>query len=148
MILRKLRESDKETYIAMSKDFYHSDAVLGPIPGGNFEKTFQVLLSGSPFADAYIAEKDGAAAGYILLAVTWSNEAGGMAVWLEEIYVRPEFRNTGLGGQMIREVLEKYGEKTARFRLEIEDSNTGAKRLYKRIGFEELPYRQMIYKNK
>lgn len=148
MILRKLRERDKETYIAMSKDFYHSDAVLGPIPDGNFEKTFQVLLSGSPFADAYIAEKDGAVAGYILLAITWSNEAGGMAVWLEEIYVRPEFRNTGLGGQMIREVLKKYSEKTARFRLEIEDSNTGAKRLYKRIGFEELPYRQMIYKNK
>lgn len=146
MTIRKLKPQDKSAYIAMSKEFYHSSAVLGPVPDENFAKTFDLLISGSRFADAYLAEDGGKAAGYALLSFTWSNEAGGMVVWLEEIYLRPEFRNAGIGRQIIERIFEEYGENAARFRLEIEDSNTGAKRLYKRIGFHELEYRQMFLK--
>ena len=31
-----------------------------------------------------------------------------------------------------------------RFRIEVEDYNDGAKRLYERMGFELLPYLQMV----
>ena len=32
----------------------------------------------------------------------------------------------------------------ARLRIEVEDDNEGAKRLYRRMGFELLPYLQMV----
>lgn len=146
MKLRELKRQDKEAYVAMSKEFYESEAVLHPVPERNFERTFDLLLSGSPFAKACIAENDnGSAVGYALLSFSWSNEAGGFVVWLEEIYIRPEFRNAGLGRLIISKIVNKYGKDAARFRLEVEASNTGAKRLYQRIGFQELQYQQMIY---
>lgn len=39
---------------------------------------------------------------------------------------------------------DAYKGKAARLRLEAEPDNTGAIRLYKRLGFEELPYKQLI----
>ena len=41
------------------------------------------------------------------LALTYSNEAGGMVVWLDEIYVKPEFRSQGIGSELIDFVIEK-----------------------------------------
>ncbi len=144
MTIRKFAKEDRQAYISMSEEFYNSGAVLHPVNGKNFEKTFSLLLSGNPLADGYIAEENGEAAGYALLAFSWSNEGGGLTVWLEEIYVRPKFQCRGIGRSMISRILHKYGAKAARFRLEAESSNVRAINLYKRIGFRRLPYMQMM----
>ena len=47
-------------------------------------------------------------------------------------------------GEFFAFLENRFGEKLARMRLEITDSNVNAKRLYKRLGFEELDYRQMV----
>lgn len=143
MIIRRFEPRDRGEYLAMSKEFYASDAVLSPVPSENFEKTFDLLLSGSDYADGYLAEEGGKAVAYALLALTWSNEAGGMVVWGEELYVRPEHRGKGFGSAVIARIFRDYGGKAARFRLETEETNTGARRLYRRIGFREFPYLQM-----
>ena len=94
--------------------------------------------------DCLIAEDDnGTPCGYCLLALTWSNEAGGLCVWLEEIMVDDEKRGKGVGSRMIAAVHEKYNA-AARYRLEVTDDNPRAAALYRLLGFEELPYRQMI----
>mgnify|MGYP002740687863 FL=1 len=41
-------------------------------------------------------------------------------------------------------VSEYYAGRAARFRLEVEPDNEGARRLYGRLGYEELPYVQMV----
>jgi ribosomal protein S18 acetylase RimI-like enzyme len=128
----------------MTREFYGSGAVLRPVPDGYFAGTFDALVSGSPFLDGFVAEEDGTVAASLQVSLTWSNEAGGLVVWLEELYVRPERRGRGLGTALIRRALAEYGGKAARFRLEAEPSNEGAMRLYRRLGFRELPYRQMI----
>ena len=38
----------------------------------------------------------------------------------------------------------KSKKEIARLRIEVEDDNEGAKRLYERMGFELLPYLQMV----
>ncbi len=59
-----------------------------------------------------------------------------MVVWLDEIYVKPEFRSQGIGSELIDFVIEKYKNKISRFRLEITESNIGAKKkLYLSKGF-------------
>lgn len=144
MLIRRPEPRDKKEYLAMSEEFYATDAVLHPVPKRNFERTFDLLLTGSRYADAYLVEEDGKAVGYALLAFTWSNEAGGMVVWGEELYIRPQYRGKGIGNAVIARIFKDYGNKAVRFRLETEDSNTGARKLYRRIGFRDLPYRQMI----
>lgn len=142
-MIRKINANDRYEFLKMAKDFYKSDAVMHPIPDKNFENTFDEVLSNSPFATSYIAEKNGNAQGYALLSFTYSNEAGGMVVWIEELFVKAEFQSKGIGSELLSYIIKKYKGRAARFRLEVEDDNIGAKKLYKRFGFEDLCYQQM-----
>jgi ribosomal protein S18 acetylase RimI-like enzyme len=144
MNIRRFEKRDREEYLAMSEEFYATDAVLSPVPKKNFEKTFDLLLSGSSFVDGYLVEEEGKAVAYALLSFTWSNEAGGMVVWGEELYVRPQYRGKGIGKAVIARIFQDHGKGTARFRLETEESNEDARRLYRRLGFRDLPYLQMV----
>lgn len=142
-MIREIKSDDKIDFIKMCMDFYNTDGVDHSIPVSNMEKTFNLLMEGLDFAKAYVCEKNNKTVGYILLALTYSNEAGGMVVWLDEIYVKPEFRSQGIGSELIDFVIEKYKNKISRFRLEITESNMGAKKLYLSKGFTDLSYRQM-----
>ena len=142
-MIREIKSDDKIDFIKMCMDFYNTDGVVHSIPVSNMEKTFNLLMEGLDFAKAYVCEKNNKTVGYILLALTYSNEAGGMVVWLDEIYVKPEFRSQGIGSELIDFVIEKYKNKISRFRLEITESNIGAKKLYLSKGFKDLSYRQM-----
>ena len=143
-MIRPIAPEDRETYLALCREFYHSPAVLHPVPEEHFARTFDRMLAGSPFVKGYLLEQDGTAAGYALLAVTFSQEAGGEVWWIEELYLRPEFQGKGLGTELFR-YLETHRPKTVtRFRLELEPDNRDARRLYERLGFSALGYGQMV----
>ena len=110
-MIREIKSDDKIDFIKMCMDFYNTDGVDHSIPVSNMEKTFNLLMEGLDFAKAYVCEKNNKTVGYILLALTYSNEAGGMVVWLDEIYVKPEFRSQGIGSELIDFVIEKYKNK-------------------------------------
>lgn len=142
-MIRKINENDLSVMLDMFDEFYHSPGVMHAVPKSHFERTLNEVYGGSPYIDCYIFEQDGKAAGYGQLSLTYSNEAGGICVWLEEIYVRPEFQGRGLGSEFLRFVTTEY-KNAARLRLEIEPDNDGARKLYKRMGFSELEYQSMI----
>lgn len=137
-MIRKIKIEDKNEYIKMAEDFYNSPAVLSSVPRSNFEDTFEELMKSSTYAEAFIFEQERKIAGYGLIARTYSQEAGGTVIWIEEIYVKEEFRNKGLGSEFINYVKENIPAK--RYRLETEPDNTKAQELYKRHGFEHLEY--------
>ena len=66
-----------------------------------------------------------------------------MAVWIEELYILPQFRGKGYGTTFFSELRQQYPN-AARFRLEVEPDNDGAKALYGRMGYEILNYGQMV----
>ena len=144
MNIRKARETDRTQVIEMSGALYRSGAALHPIPDAQISRTFDVVMGGSPFAALYIAEQDGQTAGYALLAYTYSNEAGGLVVWIEELYIKPQYRGGGFGSQMLSFIEREHAGRAARIRLEVDSSNEGAKRLYIAAGFGTLPYEQMV----
>lgn len=143
MLIRSIESRDRDYFIRSVHAFYHSPAVCHDIPAQNAERTFELLMHGSPYADCLIAEEDGQPVAYCLLALTWSNEAGGLCVWLEELMVDEIMRGKGVGSKMIAAVHEKYNT-AARYRLEVTEENPRAAALYHILGFEDLPYRQMI----
>ena len=143
-MIRQVEGKDKAVFIDLMKEFYQSDAVLHQIAEKNYYGTFFEVTSDSPYAIAFLIEKDGETAGYALLAFTYSNEAGGLVLWLEEMYIRPAFQGQGLGSEMFAFIDEHYKDRVARMRLEIEPGNVGAARLYRRQGYQELPYTQMV----
>ncbi len=145
-MFREITENDRDFYINTVKAFYNSDAVLHSIPDDYIVKTFEELMHNDTYAQAFIIEKDDKRAGYALLAKTFSQEAGGIVLWLDELYILPEFRSCGLGSAFL-EFLKQIPD-TARLRLELCPSNKKACEVYKRQGFENFGYAQMIYEKK
>lgn len=138
MIIRKINEKDRSEYLLMARDFYSSPAVLENIPEENMINSFREFLGDSPYGDAFIFENDGKTVGYGILAYTYSQEAGGRVVWIEEIYIKPEYRGGGFGSVFVNYVLNNIPAK--RYRLETEPENEKAAALYRRLGFELFEY--------
>ena len=141
-MIRKIQPSDKEIYFQLANEFYSSDAVLSPVPKSHFENTFRELMRSDVYAEGFLLISDGEVAGYALLAKSFSQEAGGLTVWIEELYVREQFRSHGLGSEFFEFLEEKLPAK--RYRLEIEPENERAVALYQRRGFKWLEYHQMV----
>ena len=97
-------------------------------------------MKGTPYVSAYLISYNETVVGYGLLSFTYSNEAGGMVVWLEEIYIRDAYRGRGLGNEYLRFVSDKYRETAAWLRLEISPENNRAKKLYEKFGYHPMPY--------
>ncbi len=143
MVIRPLRENDWTIYHQMVQDFYHSAAVLQPIPESHIRRAFSEIVQGSPYAKGVLLLQDEKPAGYGLLAITFSQEAGGQVWWIDELYIRPEFRGQGLGSQFLR-LLEKEST-PAWLRLEIEPGNSRADALYHRLGFRTLGFQSLYF---
>ena len=142
--IRRITATDKDEYINMAREFYSTDAVLFCVPEGHFFATFDELMRSDCYAVCYIFELDGKIAGYSLLANTFSQEAGGKVVWIEEIFVLPEFRGMGIAKNFFTQLINSRTPDIKRFRLEAERANEGAIRLYKSLGFDFLDYDQMV----
>ncbi|MGN1169985.1 MAG: GNAT family N-acetyltransferase [Acutalibacteraceae bacterium] len=143
-MVRKVTPQDKEMYLSLTEKFYQSDAVSHNIPLENRLNTWDEIIRSDEYADCYFVIKDGDVAGYMLLAYTFSQEAGGKTAWIEEIYILPEFRSMGLGSELFDFIKAEIEPDCARLRLEVEADNIRAKKLYKSLGFKQLEYEQMI----
>ena len=141
-MIRKICAADRERYLQMAHDFYHSEAVLHPVPQAHLERSFDEMLRSEDYMLGLIFESEGRTAGYALLCKTWSQEAGGMTVWIDELFVLPEYRGRGLGKALFA-ALEDWAP-AARYRLEIEPDNHRAEKLYRSLGFEPLGYAQLL----
>lgn len=143
MIIREMVAKDKAAYIEMGHKFYDSPAVLHKLPEEIYEKNFAEMISFSPYIKGYIIEDDGVQAGYMILSYTFSAEVGGTVVLIEELFLDDNARGKGIGTKALEFVRNQYPN-AARFRLEVTQENEGAIRLYERMGFTMLEYRQMI----
>ena len=137
-MFRNAEEKDFALYMELAQEFYHSPAVLHPIPEQYMESTFREAMRSDVYILIRILETDGEAAGYAILSRSFSPEAGCPVCWIEELYIRPAFRGQGLGAEFLTSVREEFP--SARLRLEVEPENAGAAALYERLGFTPLEY--------
>lgn len=143
-MIRKITKEDRETYITLAKEFYRAGVTLEVVDTKNIEITFDELMRSDVYAEAYIIESEGEVAGFALLAKTFSQEAGGMVIWLEELYIKPEYRSKGLGREFFEYLENNMGSNVKRIRLEVEEENTRVVKLYEKMGFKWFAYDQMV----
>lgn len=143
MTIRKLTASDRAEVLSMMKIFYASDALLIHPEDAVLEKMLDDALADTPLLTGYGFELDGALAGYGMVTRSYSTERGGICVWIEDIYIKPEYRGRGIGSAFLRFV-EETNAGAVRLRLEAEPENERAMAVYARAGYEVLAYTQLV----
>ncbi len=142
LTFRKLQESDKELFLCYLDKFYHSQAVLHPTDASLHLKIFNEIIRSEDYLLCYLFYLDGRAAGYSLLSKSFCPEIAGSIIWIEQLYINESFRNNGIASEFLTFIEKEYSPD--RIRLEVEENNKKAISLYKRNGYENLPYLQMI----
>lgn len=79
--------------------------------------------------------------GYAMVAKSFSTEFGKPCMWIEDLYMKPQYRGMGIGTQFFSFIEQKYPN--AILRLEVEEENELAIYVYQKCGFEKLPYMEM-----
>ena len=141
-MFRNAEEKDFSLYMELAGEFYHSPAVMHPIPEQYMENTFREAMRSDDYIILRILEVDGAAAGYAILSRSFSPESGSPICWIEELYIREAFRGRGIGTEFFAAVRQEFPG--VRLRLEVEPENLGAVALYKRLGFTPLEYASYV----
>ena len=86
-----------------------------------------------------LAEVDGSVIGFAYLTYVWSMEHAGRCAWLEEMYVRPDWRGRGVGTALLRRAIEEARAVGCRaVDLEVDAAHSRAENLYARDGFSSL----------
>ena len=101
------------------------------------ESLHQTLFGPQPVAGALLACADSDVAGYAIYFFTFSSFVGRAGIWLEDLYVRPSFRQQGLGRKLIEAVARVGVERgCGRFEWTALDWNERALNFYRGLGAE------------
>ena len=93
----------------------------------------------NPYFQCLMAETNGKSAGFALYFFNYSTWMGRPGIYLEDLFVEPEFRGLGIGKALLKRVAEVAVEKGfARMQWEVLDWNTPAIDFYRAMGAEFL----------
>ena len=140
--VREMRRDDSEVVIDMMRKFYTSPAVMTDGSEKIFAANVENILSGSTCAEGFVFVDAEKIIGYAVTARTYATEFGKECICLEDLFIESEYRGRGIGSEFIRRIKARHPDKI--LWLEVEAENDKAVALYKRLGFRELSYLEMI----
>ena len=100
MIVREMRKSDTEEVFIMMRAFYDSPALIHKSSDKVLRKDIEDCLSDMPFVEGFILEENGEIAGYSMIAKSYTTEYGGICIWVEDIYIKEEYRGRGYATEL------------------------------------------------
>ena len=138
--IRPMTREDAPCILEMMRTFYASPAVLTNGSEEIFAADVENCVNDNPYLEGYVVA-DGEILGYMMVAKSFSTEFGKRCIWIEDLYVREEFRGAGLGSRMLKYVADRYPDSL--LRLEVEAENERAIHVYEKAGFTVMPYTEM-----
>ena len=139
--IRYLEEKDRETVLEMMRLFYASEAVFTNGSEMIFTADIDNCIGDNPYVEGYVFENGNEIQGYAMVAKSYSTEFGKPCIWIEDIYLKEEYRGMGIGSRFFQFIEEQYPN--ALLRLEVEAENERAVHVYQKCGYDILPYMEM-----
>lgn len=143
MKIEIMNNSHLDKIFEISKIFYTSDALEHKVPMDIVERNINIAVSDDNSLVGYVFLEDNEIAGFSYVTTYHETEVGGKCVQILDLYVDDKFRGRGFAKEYFKYVFDKYSD-AKRFRLEYVKDNERAISLYKKMGFEELSYGQMV----
>ena len=140
-IIRPMTPKDKNSVLEMMRVFYASPAVFTNGSDDIFRTDIENCINDNPYLEGYIFEVSGEIQGYGMIAKSFSTEFGRPCIWVEDLYIKEDFRGTGIGSLFLEFIEKKYPE--AVLRLEVEEENGRAVKLNEKNGINVQPYMEM-----
>jgi len=98
------------------------------------------LFGPRPAAEALVAEVDGVVVAFALFFTNFSTFLGQPGLYLEDLYVQPAHRGSGIGRALLRHIGALAVERgCGRFEWSVLDWNENAIRFYEKMGAAVLP---------
>lgn len=105
----------------------------------NEEMIRTALFSENKYAECLIADYNDLPVGFALFFHNFSTFKGKPGLYLEDLFVKPEYRGKGIGKQLLIELAKiAKGRNCARFEWSVLDWNTRAIEFYKNLGAEPM----------
>ena len=99
----------------------------------------EALFGERPAAEAAIARIDGQGAGWALWFQNFSTWTGKPGLWLEDLYVRPQYRKLGAGKALLAYLARLCVERDyGRFEWSVLDWNTPSIAFYESLGAQAM----------
>jgi len=134
---RKVATSDIDVLLDLMQGLQQDDPWSVPFEEEEVRKSLGELLATPAAGRAFLIRDDQLSLGYLVLSFDFSLEYGGKNAWIDELFIRPEFRGKGIGSQAL-----DFAAQTARqlgatvLHLEVNRGNPAID-LYRRNGFKD-----------
>nr|WP_320023204.1 GNAT family N-acetyltransferase [uncultured Draconibacterium sp.] len=106
------------------------------------EKGVEAVLNDSNKGYYYVAEINGQVVSSLLTTFEWSDWRNGTILWIQSVYVRPEFRRKGVYRKMyahIKDIAMKADNLNG-IRLYADKTNVAAQKTYENLGMNQDHY--------
>jgi ribosomal protein S18 acetylase RimI-like enzyme len=128
--------SDAGALIEMMRGLYEHDR--SPFDEHAHRAALALLFESEAHALAYLMLSGAEVAGYVVITFGFSLEFRGRDAFIDELFVKDEFRGRGLGAAAILFAEGVCRERGVRaLHLEVERANTGAQSVYRKAGFKD-----------
>jgi len=144
-IFRNLNENDRRELEKMILALYREDDYGEPMSGEKIDKTIAELRQFPEKGAITLFENEVGVIGYAIIIYFWSNELGGNVAEIDEFYVKPEWRNKGIGTRFLDHCANCRKRNIVGLQLEVTPTNERALDYYIRYGFKESKNR-LLYK--
>jgi ribosomal protein S18 acetylase RimI-like enzyme len=136
-IFKPASPDDIETLIVMMRDLYAHDG-LAPLDEGVARRALLGVIGDDTLGRVFLILLANEVAGYAVLTFGYSLEFHGRDAFVDEIYLRPEYRGLGIGKRALQFLTEVcIAEGVNALHLEVERENTSAQIVYRKFGFED-----------
>ena len=132
--MRRATVDDTETLVELMAEFYAESGYV--LDRRHAAAAFSALLADPRLGLVWIIEQRPAVAGYVVVTFVFGIEYGGPMAVVDDFYVRPAFRNAGLGTAALAQVRESCVAAGARaMSVEVAADNPAAQAVYRHGGF-------------
>ncbi|MFP4222040.1 MAG: N-acetyltransferase family protein [Phormidium sp.] len=107
---------------------------------GTPEQLHEHLFGNRPYAEVFLAQQQERVVAYALFFTTYSSFRSQPGLYLEDVFVHPDYRRQGIGTALIAQVAREVEQRGyGRLEWSVLDWNHPAISLYERLGATVLP---------